>query len=276
MATDLTPWTDPTLAAHRPGAFVAVGEDPDLDAAFDHAVAVAVNAFGENPATASIVHADPADLTTSEHEPLPLAAAVRAAQLAVTDLAGELIAIPWAPSRVWKRRKVTLRTTDPALELPRRTPGPVQLVTVDFERTLADLAADAGAGPQDGEILESVELSAYRASFKPEVAKVPSPNRRHFEGRLPDGRVIATGATASEVRRSVVALLKAGPVEGIEQPEVGIVAVTTRADGQPWLTVHRRRSLQRATLKVTWADLKDPARRPVAGWVFAGTVSEGP
>jgi hypothetical protein len=260
------------LVAGLDAAFLGVGADPDVDTAFDDATETAWYDYGHARLIPSVASIDAGHVIVADARPASRALAVQAALTALT--AGELeagtaYAYALTDDTAYRRRRVRLTLTDPALEVgPEGMYG--QVSTELAQRLLAEADA-AGAPLADGERLESIEVQRVRARYRPVATVHRGASASSFAVLLAGAdRLLSTGhANGGEARRAAVALANAGPVAGEELARQEIVKITRRVDG-PLIDVARTRVAQRVTLRLTFAVEKDPGRTKHTGWLFAG------
>lgn len=266
--------TERALVAPYGAAFLGVGADADVDAAFDDATESAWYDYGHARIVPSVASVDAGQVVVAEGRPVSRALAIQAALAALA--AGELApntayAYALTDDAAYRRRRLNLTLTDPGLEVgPEGLLGYVPQV---LSARLLEEAASAGGGLGDDEMLESVDVRRARARYRPVATPHRGASSSSFAVLLEStDRIVAAGhATGSDARRAAVALAKEGPVGGIDLARLEVVKLTRRVDG-PLITVERTRVAQRVALRLTFAAEKAPERTKHTGWLFAGHV----
>lgn len=253
-----------------PGAltFIGLGADPDVDSAFDLASDNAAFEYGVSSGVPNLATADASKIAIRSQDPVSLALALAFAR---DDLGssepGVVMARSICADSRYSRRRVSLTIKDPAVELPAE--GPVAL-DGPLVALLNDLAGTDGAAP--GEFLESAEIRSVRSGYKALATAYQGKPAKSF-GVLGPGNVLLLEGlpTATEARKAGLELVKAGPLDDLEQFELSVIGIVRRPEGAPFASIRRHRASQRASVRLVYATPKPTAKVKIISWLFYGT-----
>lgn len=251
------------------GAYMQVGLDERVENAFNDGAETARFEYGQNSFVPSLATADVGKLTLQTE----LCSRARAIFLARRHLdrvvPGEVHAIPLALESAWKRRRVNFTTEDVKLSLP-STPQIIAPVSVQLEKGLLRLLE---VPLEDGEVLEEADLRRVRQKYKVAAFSYDEPNESDFVATLVQtNKVIAEGQTLNAVKKDVLALSRAGAIDGIEEQVIEITERTRRSSGHGMVEVVREKIMQKASVRLTIASLKSPDKAHTAAWLFYGKI----
>lgn len=252
---------DRTVVNSIDGGFIAFGPGRDIDEAFDGAVTTDRFELGSSGLVPSIVDIDPAKERRVVGETMHPweAISLLVAQAAACEK-GEIVACSVTSVSAWKHTKSRIVLEDPTLEIADRT-GLIFPLGGRLEEAIA-------TGLPEGAKLVAAELVREpRRRYKVVATSIKGPRKPGY-AVIENGRVISVHPNSSEARRAAVTEAKASV--GARRLEVR--PWISRNEKDPYLNVERKIVAQKAAIKVVTAELKNPDKTKVVGWLFAGRV----
>lgn len=244
--------------------FADVGEGADIDEAFEDAVDTARVEFGLSGVIPSIASLGASDINVISEHPLPLSRQmILLSREEIEENKANARAV--ALDSQFKRRRSVLKIED-ELDLDvLRKDGQLPL---ELEQELLKRLVDAGVEVTPEEFIEKVEVTSYRARYKPLVIVNRGRNKNTFVVKLEgDDKIRATGSTPGEARREAVRLAKEGEMDEKELYSLVVEVSAVRDDGSPLFKIVRERLSQKASVKVTLAQPKN-SQVKTTSWVF--------
>ena len=252
------------LSAASSGTFITYGEGPDLDSALDDATSSAWFDLGRSHTSPSVANVSPDRFTVTTETPVPLDVAILRAQQTLTSGGETSIAVPVAPQNMYKRRRVTVRLEDVALEAG-DTIGRIIMPSDELVAAVLSAIPDS-----DSELLGSLELKRQSARYKAVAEKFTAPRVSRWGVFLAGNDTpLEVVASQSEARRSAMAKARSGePVAGVARYEIR--PVVTRGETDPFVAVRRDRVKQVLVIKAELHLLNPTAKQRTIGFVIAG------
>ena len=253
---------DRSIIAGVEGGFITFGPGVDIDEAFDAAVTTERFELGSSGLLPSIIDVDPAAARTVIGGPGHLwAVTSELVRLAAEATPGTVIAQSVTALSAWRTVKTRVVLDDPSLQLP-DTPG----LIVPLTESVRTAVAPAISGV-DGNLVAVELLREPRRRYKVVAASVKGPRKAGY-AVIENARILSVHANSSEARRAAVALAK----ESSGERHLEVRPHISRNESDPYLRVDRGIVAQKAPVKAITAELKNPDKTRVIGWIFAGRI----